>query len=61
MFTKCEALQVKAIEALEDKGYDYDDAVENAEKYANENLRNFHVTLESMAYPPKGHVYLQGQ
>lgn len=61
VFTKCEALQVKAIEALEDQGYDFDEAVENAQKYAEEHLWNVHLILEAMKYPPRGHVYLQGK
>lgn len=61
VFTKCEALEVKAVEDLEEKGYDYDWAVENAQKYADENLKTIHMTLKEKQYPPKGHVYLQGK
>lgn len=60
VFTKCESLLIKAIEALEDQEYDYDDAVENAQKYVDENLKNVHKVLEGKTYPPKDYVYLQG-
>lgn len=60
IFTKCEALEVKAIMALEEKGESYNKAVEKAPTYIEENLKNTHLYLESQRYPPQGHVYLQG-
>ncbi|KAF9457583.1 hypothetical protein BDZ94DRAFT_1175201 [Collybia nuda] len=59
VFTKCEALEVKAIIALQDEGYDFDEAIERAPKYVEEKLKNVHKILEAMQYPPRGHVYLQ--
>ncbi|KAF9461846.1 hypothetical protein BDZ94DRAFT_1262769 [Collybia nuda] len=59
IFTKCEALELKAIGVLEDEGCDFVDAVEKASVYVREKLKNIHETFEAMRYPPKGHVYLQ--
>ncbi|KAF9465741.1 GTP-binding protein [Collybia nuda] len=59
IFTKCEALELKAIAVLEDKGYDFDEAVEKAPAYVERELKNVHQTMETMKYCPKGHVYLQ--
>lgn len=60
VFTKCEALEVKAIMALEERGESYERAIEQAPKYIEENLKNTHLHLQDQQYPPKGHVYLQG-
>ncbi|KAF9457587.1 hypothetical protein BDZ94DRAFT_1175227 [Collybia nuda] len=59
VFTKCEALESVAIEALEDAGHTFDEAIEQAPKYVEENFKNTHKEFEAMKYPPRGHVYLQ--
>ncbi|KAF9465740.1 hypothetical protein BDZ94DRAFT_1306800 [Collybia nuda] len=59
VFTKCEALELKAIAALEDEGFDFDEAVEKVPIYVEEKLKKVHKVLEEMEYPPRGHVYLQ--
>lgn len=61
VFTKSEALEIRALAVLEYEGHDYVTAIKNASKYAEENLRTAHLQLESMPYPPRGHVYLQGK
>ncbi|KAF9460947.1 GTP-binding protein [Collybia nuda] len=59
VFTKCEALELKAIATLEDEGHTFDKAAEMAPGYVEERLKNVHKMLEKMKYPPKGHIYLQ--
>ncbi|KAF9457811.1 hypothetical protein BDZ94DRAFT_1313820 [Collybia nuda] len=59
VFTKCEALELKAIIALEDEGCDFDETAVKAPMYVEEKLKTTHKILEAMKYPPKGHVYLQ--
>lgn len=60
VFTKCEALELQAIETLEEK-LSYSEAVERAPEYAKKYLWNTHLELEKYKYPPQGHVYLKGQ
>ncbi|KAF9458274.1 hypothetical protein BDZ94DRAFT_1284923 [Collybia nuda] len=59
VFTKCEALEIKVIGALEDAGHDFDEAVQNAPKHVEEYQKNIQHRFETMAYPPKGYVFLQ--
>lgn len=62
MFTKCEALELTAIEVLqEEKKLSFREAVNGAAKYAQEHLWNAHHELEKYKYHPQGHVYLQGK
>ncbi|KAF9458945.1 hypothetical protein BDZ94DRAFT_1291825 [Collybia nuda] len=59
VFTKCEALEIKAIGELEDAGQSFEEAEENASKYVEEHLKNIQRMFETMTYPPKGYVFLQ--
>jgi hypothetical protein len=61
MFAKCEALEVKAIIALEQKGVSFNDAVAQAPKHAEKMLETVHQKLKEKKFPPNGHVYLQGE
>lgn len=62
VFTKCEALELQAIDTLEqDMNLSYGEAVKQAPAYANKYLHNTHLELEKERYPPLDHVYLQGQ
>lgn len=62
MFTKCEALEVQAVQALqEDNKLSFGDAVKGAPEYAKKHLQNLHLELGMHKYPPQSHVYLQGQ
>lgn len=60
VYTKCEAVEVKAIMALEEQGESYESATQKAPKYTEELLKNIHQQLQALKYPPQGHVYLQG-
>ncbi|KAF9457306.1 hypothetical protein BDZ94DRAFT_1292467 [Collybia nuda] len=60
VFTKCEILELTAIEILEgEKKLTYHDAVKGASEYAKKNLQTIHLDLAKHRYPPRGHVYLQ--
>ncbi|KAF9462707.1 hypothetical protein BDZ94DRAFT_1165301 [Collybia nuda] len=60
VFTKCEALELQAIEALQEKQkLSYLNAVQEAPKYAMKHLWNAHLELEKCKYPPQSHIYLQ--
>jgi hypothetical protein len=61
VFTKSEALEIKAISMLEKNGFSYNDAILNAPQHARENLQNAHLALLKEKYPPQGHIYVQGQ
>jgi hypothetical protein len=62
VFTKCEALELSAIKTLQkEKKLSYNDAYQEAPKYARQYLQNAHLDLESEKYPPQGHVYLKGE
>lgn len=61
VFTKCEALELKAIEILQQEQLSFDDAAKGAPEYAKKHLWNAHLILENHKYPPQGHVYLKGQ
>ncbi|KAF9465380.1 hypothetical protein BDZ94DRAFT_1307246 [Collybia nuda] len=59
VFTKCEALELKAIQTLEEAGCDFDEAMQNTHKYIEEHMKNIQGMFEKMVYPPKGYVFLQ--
>ncbi|KAF9457836.1 hypothetical protein BDZ94DRAFT_1202160 [Collybia nuda] len=59
VFTKCEALEIKAITKLQDIGYEFDEAVEKASNLVSKELKDTQEMLEQMDYPPKGYVCLQ--
>lgn len=62
VFTKSEALELVAIEILQEKKQlSFDDAAKGAADYAKEHLQNAHLKLEKYRYHPQGHVYLRGK
>jgi hypothetical protein len=61
VFTKCEALEVKAINALQQQGVSFDDAMARAPEDAKHLLEKIHQKLKDQKFPPKGHVALQGK
>jgi hypothetical protein len=61
VFTKCEALEIKAINDLEEKGFSFDDAMKDAPDVVKKTLKAYFQILEKEKFPPKGHVYFQGE
>ncbi|KAF9460676.1 hypothetical protein BDZ94DRAFT_1169286 [Collybia nuda] len=60
IFTKCEALELTAIEILQgEENISFRDAAKRAPEYAKKNLWNAHLELEKQKFSPQGHVYLQ--
>jgi hypothetical protein len=61
VFTKCEALKNEAIGALVEKGFSFDDAMKEAPEVVKKSLKTSLEILEKEKFPPKGHVYFQGE
>ncbi|KAF9462716.1 hypothetical protein BDZ94DRAFT_704335 [Collybia nuda] len=60
VFTKCEGLELQAIEELQNsQQLSYLDALHGAPEYAKKYLQNTHQVLKQYKYAPQGHVYLQ--
>jgi hypothetical protein len=46
---------------LEEKGFSFDDAMKEAPEVVKKTLKTYFQILEKEKFPPKGHVYFQGE
>lgn len=60
IFTKLDALDSQAYEALRDKGVSREEAREQAPQHATASFKEVYLSqLHGKQYPPKGYVYLR--